>query len=110
MKSEPSAKVHQYLLPVMTHESPSRTARHDTLATSEPALGSEIEPQPIISPLAILGKYSSFSCWLSDIDTAMALPCATIEPTDIQARENSSATRQCSIAPSPMPPYCSGNS
>src|SRR6478735_10966786 len=99
MKSDPSAKVHQYLLPVISQESPSRTARHATLATSEPTPGSEMEPQPIISPLAIFGKYSSLSCWLSDIDTAMALPCAMIEPTDIQPRVNSSATIQCSIAP-----------
>ncbi len=56
---EPSAKVHQYLLPVITQESPSRRARHETDATSEPTLGSEIEPQPIISPLTHPGKIAA---------------------------------------------------
>ena len=43
MKSAPSAKVHQVLVPLMTQSSPSRVARQETLARSEPASGSDSE-------------------------------------------------------------------
>ncbi|MNT33776.1 hypothetical protein D3C72_1697190 [compost metagenome] len=56
MKSAPSAKVHQYLLPVISHSSPTRTARQDMPATSDPAFGSESAKAPSSSPLAMRGR------------------------------------------------------
>ena len=56
MKSAWSAKVHQYLLPVISQVSPTRVARQLMLATSEPAFGSDSEYAPRNSPFAIRGR------------------------------------------------------
>src|SRR6202011_723822 len=58
MQSEPSANVHQYLLPVMTHSSPSRRARVATLDRSEPVCGSDKAPAPRYSPRTIAWIFS----------------------------------------------------
>ncbi|MCY1519107.1 hypothetical protein D9M68_538460 [compost metagenome] len=97
MKSASSAKVHQYLLPVMTQSSPSRTARHEILATSEPALGSDSENAPRNSPRAMRGRYSAFFSGVSAFSAPIRpLPRAIRLPTLIQPRDSCSATRQYS--------------
>ena len=108
IKSAPSAKVHQYLLPVMTHSSPSRRARHETLAKSEPAAGSDKARAPRYSPRATRGMIAA-RCASSNIcEPIKVLPLAITDPTLIQARESSSAMRQYSKHPRPKPPYFSG--
>ena len=53
MKSAALALPHQRLRPVTTHSSPSRTARVETPARSEPASGSDSAIAPIQSPRAL---------------------------------------------------------
>ena len=56
MKSAPSAKVHQYLLPLISQLAPSFLARQEMLEMSEPAFGSDMEKAPRNSPLAMRGR------------------------------------------------------
>src|SRR4051812_36698257 len=108
MKSAPSAKVHQYLLPVMTQESPSRTARQEILEISDPALGSDIENAPRYWPDAI---WDSACALLAGARASMPInpfPRAIRLATLIHPRASSSETRQYSKQPNPRPPNSSG--
>ena len=97
MKSDWSANVHQYLLPVMSQSSPSRTARQEMLATSDPAFGSDSENAPRNSPRAMRGRYSAFFSGARPFSAPIRpLPRAIRLPTLIQPRESCSATRQYS--------------
>ncbi len=104
MKSASSAKVHHILEPVMTHSSPSRSARVETAAASEPASGSERAKAPRYSPRAMGGRYWRFCssrAWRNPSPFPRAMMLATL----IQARASSSVTRAYSKEPSPSPPY-----
>ena len=50
------------LLPLMTHSSPSRTARVLMPWRSEPVPGSDIAMAPMASPEAILGSHAFLRC------------------------------------------------
>lgn len=88
--------MHQYLLPVITHSSPSRTARQEIEAKSEPVSGSDSALALRNSPRTTRGRY------LARISSGMAALIqppwarATIEATDIQPRASSSQIRQYS--------------
>jgi hypothetical protein len=64
-KSATSPKVMKVFSPLMTHSSPSRTADVRMLRASEPAPGSVIAKQLILSPLMVGSRYRSRCSWLA---------------------------------------------
>ncbi len=73
----------QSLLPLMTHSSPSRTARVRNPATSEPASGSDTAIAATMSPAIAGRRYCSFNSGLPKLCSAgVAMSVCTARAID----------------------------
>lgn len=99
------------LVPLMTYESPSRTAFVVRFPASEPVPGSVRPKQPIASPAVSRGNHCRFCS--SSPQVAMVLATRpreteTMPRTEESPRPSSSVTRQYARWSPPEPPYSSG--
>ena len=103
----------QIFCPLITHSSPSSTARVPRLARSEPEPGSEYPWHQRSWPERMRGRKWLF--WRSVPQCSRVLPTILIPnpswgpPVGTPALQNSSATTTISSGDSPPPPYCWGH-
>ena len=97
------------LEPLITHSSPSRTARVRMPATSEPWSGSLTAMEATISPRIAGARYCSFCSWVPK-RASDGVAMSTCTPSAIGSapwsqRPNSSARMTVNMCSAPCPPY-----
>ena len=101
----------QFLVPVITHSSPSRTAFVIIPPGSEPASGSDSAKAGDHSPLAQRGRKRCLSSsvpksWIGSVPSSWIIRISALEA---HARATSSIATLSISVPVPVPPYSSGN-
>ena len=101
----------QFFVPVMTHSSPSRTARVIIPPGSDPASGSDSANAGDHSPLAQRGRKRCLSSSEPNrrIGSVPSSWIIRISALEAHARAISSTARLSISVPVPVPPYSSGN-
>ena len=105
------ALVIQFLVPLMTHSSPSWTAVVRNEPGSEPASGSDRQKAGDFSPEAQSGRYfclsSSLPCsWIGSVPSSCTIRISALDAHALAI--SSTATFSISV-PVPVPPTSSGN-
>ena len=101
----------QFLVPVITHSSPSRTAFVIIPPGSEPASGSDSAKAGDHSPVAQRGRKRCFwssvpNSWIGSVPSSWIIRISALEA---HARATSSTATLSINVPVPVPPYSSGN-
>ena len=101
----------QFLVPVTTHSSPSRTARVIIPPGSEPASGSESANAGVHSPEAQRGRKRCLSSSVPNrlIGSVPSSCTISISALEAHARATSSIATLSISVPVPVPPYSSPN-